>query len=146
MLPKQESNMLKRVLKTGLHIIFQEKYVNFRNALYLGHLKSFKERRQIKIVKFCKKLYKNDRFKPWFCDCEEPRQPPAMHLRSAGNNLPLLKPVACRTQRYSRSSLQIMTSILSRPFPTPHCIWQSFAKSCTKMINLNHGFVIVKSQ
>ena len=59
MLTKQESNMLERVLKTGLHIFFQDKYVNFRNALYLGNLKSLKERRQIQIVKFCKKLHKN---------------------------------------------------------------------------------------
>ena len=106
--------------KTGLHIIFQEKYVNFRNALHLGNLKSLKERRQIQIVKFSKKSYKNDRFKPWFCDSEEPRQPPAMPLRSAGNSLPLLKPVPCRTQRYSRSSLPIMTSILSWHPPLPY--------------------------
>ena len=120
MLTKQESNMLERVLKTGLHIIFQEKYVNFKNALHLGNLKSLKERRQIQIVKFSKKSYKNDRFKPWFCDSEEPRQPPAMPLRSAGNSLPLLKPVPCRTQRYSRSSLPIMTSILSWHPPLPY--------------------------
>ena len=39
MITKQESNMLERILKTGLHIIFQDKYLNFSHALKLGQLK-----------------------------------------------------------------------------------------------------------
>ena len=37
---KHESNMLEIVLKTGLHIIFQEKYQDFKNALKLGNMLS----------------------------------------------------------------------------------------------------------
>ena len=40
MITKHESNMLERILKTGLHIIFQEKYLNFKNSLKLGNLQS----------------------------------------------------------------------------------------------------------
>ena len=110
MITKHESNMLERVLKTGLHIIFQDKYVNFKNALKLGNLQSLRERRVVQITKFCKKSYKNPRFKTWFC--EESQQPPAREQRNR-KPAPLLKPVTCRTQRYARSSLPVMTSILS---------------------------------
>ena len=110
MITKHESNMLERVLKTGLHIIFQDKYMNFKNALKLGNLRSLRERRVVQITKFCKKSYKNPRFKTWFC--EESQQTPAREQRNR-RAAPLLKPVTCRTQRYARSSLPVMTSILS---------------------------------
>ena len=110
MITKQESNMLERVLKTGLHIIFQEKYINFKHALKLGNFLSLKERRVIQITKFSKKSYKNSRFKTWFCEAED--QPTVRDLRKK-KIAPLLKPVMCRTQRYARSSLPVMTSILS---------------------------------
>ena len=110
MITKHESNMLERVLKTGLHIIFQDKYQNFKNALKLGKLQSLRQRRIVQITKFCKKSYKNPRFKTWFC--EEPHQPP-LRERRCKRAAPLLKPVTCRTQRYARSSLPLMTSILS---------------------------------
>ena len=112
MITKHESNMLERILKTGLHIIFQEKYLNFKNSLKLGNLQSLKQRRAVQITKFSKKSYKNPRFKTWFCEADESIQPPAReqrHKRAA----PLLKPVPCRTQRYARSSIPVMTSILS---------------------------------
>ena len=110
MITKHESNMLERVLKTGLHIIFQDKYNFFKNALKLGKLQILRQRRVVQITKFCKKSFKNPRFKTWFC--EESQQPPVRE-RSCKRAAPLLKPVTCRTQRYARSSLPVMTSILS---------------------------------
>ena len=112
MITKQESNMLERILKTGLHIIFQDKYLNFTNALKLGQLKSLKERRIIQITKFSKKAYQNPRYKTWFCESDT-QQPPVVETRSSHKSAPLLKPVTCRTQRYSRSSIPLMTSILA---------------------------------
>ena len=111
MITKQESNMLERVLKTGLHIIYQDNYLNFKNALKLGNLLSLRQRRVVQITKFSKKSYKNPRFKTWFCETEESQQQPARELRF--QRTVLLKPVPCRTQRYARSSLPVMTSILS---------------------------------
>jgi hypothetical protein len=112
MITKQESNMLERVLETGLHIIFQDKYLNFTHALKLGKLKSLKERRIIQISKFSHKAYKNPRYKTWFYESAT-QQPPVRNTRSSHKSAPLLKPVTCRTQRYSRSSLPLMTSILA---------------------------------
>ena len=113
MITIQESNMLERVLKAGLHIIFQEKYINFKTALILGNLKSLKERRCAQIVTFSKKSYKNPRFQTWFCNKEANGQPPIIESINGHKNTPLLKPVTCRTQRYARSSLPLMTSILA---------------------------------
>ena len=111
MITKHESNMLERVLKTGLHIIFQERYQNFQNALKLGNILSLKQRRVIQATKFSKKSFKNPRFKSWFCETDESQHPPARNRNRRA--VPLLKPVTCRTQRYARSSLPVMTSILS---------------------------------
>jgi hypothetical protein len=111
MITKHESNMLERILKTGLHIIFQENYSSFKNALRLADMKSLKERRLIHITNFSKKSYKNPRFKTWFC--VDDQQPPLRFTRNGSKSGPLLKPVTCRTQRYARSSLPVMTSILS---------------------------------
>ena len=80
MITKQESNMLERVLKTGLHIIYQENYLNFKNTLKLGNLLSLREGGVVQIKKFSKKSDKNPRFKTWFCETEESQQQPAREL------------------------------------------------------------------
>jgi hypothetical protein len=113
MITVQESNMLERVLKAALHIIYQDQYQSFKNALKLANISSLKDRRRAQITKFSKKCYRNDRFKSWFCHTEETSQPEARTLRSAFKSGPLLKPVMCRTQRYARSSIPAMTSILA---------------------------------
>lgn len=46
MITKVESNMLERCLKTGLHIIYQDEYICFNNALRLSNMRSLKVRRQ----------------------------------------------------------------------------------------------------
>ena len=54
MLTKVESKMLQRCLKTGLHIIYQERYISFSNALRLANMKSLKVRRGELITSFSK--------------------------------------------------------------------------------------------
>ena len=55
MITKVESNMLERCLKTGLHIIYQDKYLSFSKALRLAGMKSLKARRVDLITSFSKK-------------------------------------------------------------------------------------------
>ena len=45
MITKEESNMLERCLNTGLHIIYQEKYIIFEQILKLANMKSLKHER-----------------------------------------------------------------------------------------------------
>ena len=59
MITKVESNVLERCLKTGLHIIFQDKYVSFSHCLQLAKMSSLKERRLSIIARFSLKAKKN---------------------------------------------------------------------------------------
>ena len=108
MITKAESNMLERCLKTGLHIIYQDEYLSFNNALQLSQMKSLKIRRLELITKFSKKAMRSSIYKDWFCESEE-----RAGMITRGKPLPLFKPVTCRTQRYERSSLPFMTKLLS---------------------------------
>jgi hypothetical protein len=106
MITKNESNMLERCLKTGLHI-FQDKYVNFNNALRLANMKSLKLRRFEAITNFSKKALASEKYKNWFSTNTY------VDSRTRGKPTARLKPVTCRTQRYKRSSLPLITKLLT---------------------------------
>ena len=76
-------------------------------------MRSLKERRIIQIKKISIKCYKNKRFKDGFCKQSEPMQQFVRTPRNATKPAPILKTVTCRTQRYARLSLSVMTSLLS---------------------------------
>ena len=118
MITLTESNMLERCMKTGLHIILQEEYISYEEALKNTNMKSLRARRMNLITKFAKKALKSERFQEWFVE-EEPNF--GMITRNKEPKK-LLKAVKCRTQRYERSSLPFMTKLLSwhPPLPTPH--------------------------
>ena len=116
MITKIESNMLERCLKTGLHIIYQEAYLSFNNALQLSNMKSLKLRRLELITRFSKKALLSSKYRDWFCQSEERTS----GMTTRGKPVPLLKPVTCRTQRYERSSLPFMTKMLSWHPPLRH--------------------------
>ena len=109
MITKEESNMLERCLKTGLHIIYQDRYLSFKQVLLLANMKSLKYRRLVLLTKFSKRAFRSEKFKHWFA-VSEARTTGA---RTRGNPIPLLKPVPCRTKRYERSSIPLMTKLLS---------------------------------
>ena len=109
MIVKEERNMLERVLKTGLHIIYQERYITFPQILKLANMRSLKTRRVDLKTSFSKKAFRDEKFKGWFSESEDR----TAGARTRGRPIPRLKPVACRTQRYKRSSLPLMTKLLS---------------------------------
>ena len=117
MITKTESNMLERCLKTGLHIIYQEQYISFTHCLQLANMSSLKLRRLAIITRFSTSAFKNPKYKKWFCPAEEPVT--GARTRQAGTK-PLLKPVSCRTQRFERSPLPVMTRLLSWHPPLPY--------------------------
>ena len=102
-------NMLERCLKTGLHEIYQEKYITFEQILKLANMKSLKTRRVELISSFSKKAFRHDKFKGWFSESEAR----TVGARTRGKPIPRLKPVPCKTQRYQRSSIPLMTKLLS---------------------------------
>ena len=107
MITKNESNMLERCLKTGLHIIYQEQYLSFNNALKLANIRSLKIRRLEAISKFSKKAFLSEKYRNWFSKNN------CIDTRTRWKQTATLKPVTCRTQRYEKSSLPLMTKLLT---------------------------------
>ena len=118
MITATESSMLERCLKTGLHIILQDEYTSYEQALKQTNMKTLQARRLNLITKFAKKASMDERFKGWFVE-ETPQCETVTRSRKPKN---LFKEVKCRTSRYERSSLPFMTKLLSwhPPLPAPH--------------------------
>ena len=96
LITKRESNMIERVFKTGLHIIYQEQYKTFTNALRLSKMKSLSSRRKDIIFKFIRRAIVNPKFESWF----QTNQPTYTTRRTK----PMYKKVETRTVRYERSA------------------------------------------
>ena len=58
--------MIEGILKTGLHIIFQDENISFQNALKKSGLKSLANRRKDLIFSYAKKAEKSEIFSNWF--------------------------------------------------------------------------------
>ena len=108
MITVSESNMLERCLKTGLHIILQDKYVSFGNALKIAKMQSLKNRRAIQMTKFAKQALASEKHSSWF-----EQSGPNTEMLTRNRNVPILKQVQCRTQKYAHSSIPVLTKILS---------------------------------
>ena len=98
--------MLEGMLKTGLHIILQDEYISFRSALKKTGLKSLASRRKDLIFRYAKKAEKSDKFSEWF---QKAQQNPNSRTKPKS----LYKPVICRTNKFSRSALPVLTKALS---------------------------------
>ena len=109
MITKSESQMLERILKTCLHIIYQNDYKNFKNALKSSNMFSLSQRRKNIIFKFAQKCKDSPVFSHWFSknDVLSDKQP------TTRNKKPKYKPVTARTNRYKRSSLPVITKAIS---------------------------------
>ena len=108
MITVSESNMLERSLKTGLHIILQEKYVSFGNALKIAKMQSLKNRRAIQMTRFAKQALISEKHSTWF-----EQSGPSTEMLTRNRKVPILKQVQCRTQKYAHSSIPVLTKILS---------------------------------
>ena len=106
LITKAESHMIEGILKTGLHIILQDKYISFRNALKKTRLKSLADRRKDIIFRFAKQSERSERFSEWFSRKEIN---PARRYRPKSD----YKEVTCRTSRYSRSTLPVLTKAIA---------------------------------
>ena len=103
---KVESRMIEGILKTGLHIILKDDYISFQNALKKTGLKSMAQRRWDMIFRFAKKSEKSDKFSDWFVKSEQ-----SLNKRIKPKST--YKYVTCRTNRYERSSLPVLTKAVS---------------------------------
>ena len=103
---KIESRRIEGILKTGLHIILKDQYISFKNALQKTGMKSLSSRRKDMIFKFGKSADKS----PKFSQCFQ-KSTFNIYLRQKPKNL--YKQVTCRTNRYQRSALPVLTKAVS---------------------------------
>ena len=104
---KVESIMIERILKMGLQIILQEEYKSFRQALETVGMKTLSQHRKDILYKFSKGAEKSGKFNKWFSENEPEKRP-----RLCKNTKKRFKSVSCRTTRFKRSSLPVITEAL----------------------------------
>ena len=103
---KAQISQLERIQKCALGIILGKEYVDYEAALNLVDLESLAVRRKSLCLKFAKKAANHPKFKHWFCKSQEK----VVNTRSVQ-----LKyvPVTSRTQRYEKSPLSYLTTLLN---------------------------------
>ena len=101
-----ESIQIERVLRTGLYIVYGDKFKNYEWVLIESNMEPLMERRQKLMERFSQKCYKSKKFNHWF----EPSTPKRIMTRR--ERLPL-KPVQTRTIRYRKSSLPKIVEIMN---------------------------------
>ena len=106
---KAESQAIERVLKTGLHIILQKDYKSFRHALAITKLQSLSQRRKNLIFRFAKKCEASSKFSKWF---SKESMTKLKKTRQKGPKYKY-KSIQCRTTKFERSSLPILTKALA---------------------------------
>ena len=105
-LTTKNTSDIERVQKCALAIILGQKYLSYENALNFLGLNRLKIRRESLCLKFAEKALKSEKHKSWFV------------LDSNPNNtrriVKKVKSVQCRTQRFLKSALPYLTSLLNK--------------------------------
>ena len=123
-----ESSRIESVLRTGLHLVYGEKYESFNWALKKAHMSSLEDQRTNMFKTFTKDCLKSTKFKHWFTKYEdEDGQAVTTQLKK-----PQFKPVYTRTSVFSRSAIPQMVRLANRLKPP---------KSPT-VITLNSGQIL----
>ena len=101
-----ESARIESVLKTGLYLVFGERYQSFSWALNEAHMSSMKDQRTQAFKKFTRDCLKNQKFQNWFAKTETDTQGVATRRHK-----PRFKPVPARTSSYARSAIPQMVKV-----------------------------------
>ena len=94
-------------MKTGLYLVYGERYHSFEWALIEAHMCSLEDQRAKMLKNFTKHCLQNSKFKNWFVRSDkENRQGPDTRQKT-----PTYKPVPFRTSSYGRSAIPQMVTI-----------------------------------
>ena len=96
---------LERVQKSAFHIILSDGYTSYRSARKVLGLNTLHARRQSLCKKFAKKSFKHQKFSKWFKMNDK--------ITKTRNKQPKLCNVVCRTNRFEKSPISYLTSILN---------------------------------
>ena len=102
-----EKARIESVLKTGLFLVYGERYQNFNWALNEAQMCTLEEQRTRMLKNFTKHCLKNSKFNKWFRKTEqEDIQGVATRQRKL-----TYKPVLARTSAYAKSAIPQMVRI-----------------------------------
>ena len=128
---KHEGNLLERVQKTALHIIYGDKYTSYKEVLKLCNLKTLADRRESLITKFALKTFHNPKFNSWFSK----EQQKEVNTRSSKQ---FLKEVPTRTKRYGISTIPVITKIINTNYSENH--EEKYCNICDKIFKTGNNF------
>ena len=123
-----ESARIESVLRTGLHLVYGDKYRSFNWALKEAKMCSLEDQRKTMFRTFTKGCIQSNKFKNWFSVNDEDDQPGTITRQKK----PRFKPVHTRTSAYARSAIPQMVRLANSMKPS---------KSQTQII-LNSGQIL----
>ena len=97
-----ENRQIESVLKTGLYLVYGERYESFSWALAEANMSSLMTQRSTQFLKFTKSCIKNPKFSKWFARYEDNT---TVNTRQ---QKPRFKPIPCRTKAYAQSAIPQM--------------------------------------
>ena len=101
----RENTRIESVLKTGLYLVYGERYQSFSWALAEANMSSLSEQRSTQFSKFTKNCIKNPKFSKWFAICEGNTE---VNTRQ---EKPRFKPIPCRTKAFAQSAIPQMVQV-----------------------------------
>ena len=72
LITQKESDQIESVLKTGLYLVYGQRYESFSWALRQANMSSLSEQRRKMFYNFTKQCIKSTKFKKWFVISETP--------------------------------------------------------------------------
>ena len=99
---------IERVQKTVCAVILGDTYTDYNLALSVLNLIPLSDRRQELCSNFAQKCYKNDKYRNWFVS----KANDSVNVQTRSDKTGLI-PVATRTNRFAKSPLPHLTSLLN---------------------------------
>ena len=109
-----ESNRIESVLKTGLYLVYGDKYESFNWALSKAKMCSLQDQRTKMFKTFTQDCIKSNKFRDWFMKYEDHEEQGI----TTRQNKPRFKPVYTRTSAFARSAIPQMVRLANSLKPT----------------------------
>ena len=116
---------LERVQKSALHIILGQRYDSYRAAMKQTGSKTLFERRRKICLKFAQKSLKNEKFCKWFKENKSETSTRQEQMK--------FHEVYCRTDRYKKSPISYLTSLLNIEHWTSTVISEAIHLHCLQV-------------
>jgi hypothetical protein len=105
LITQKESGQIESVLKTGLYLVYGQRYESFSWALRKSNMLSLSEQRKKMFYNFTKRCINSTKFKKWFVIAETPEGTVTRSKKLR------FKPIPFRTQAFARSAIPQMVKL-----------------------------------